>query len=813
MRKQNRTTASPASRKPAFFEPLESLEQRRMMSASFDPMTRTLTVTGSGADDTVTVGLHSPPLQPVSNVRVIENGAVTYDSPLRVDRIIMNGNDGNDSISISSAITTPATVNGGAGNDALSGGGGHDRLDGWTGDDQLTGNNGNDVLLGYSGHDQLNGNAGDDQMWGEGNDDLLNGGGGADAMSGGSGTDMADYAERGYGVMVSLDGVANDGVYTNAPPVPDPVSPYVSTEFDNVHGDVENFRGGSGNDRVTATDAQLTSNRWFGNGGNDHFESGGGADWLDGGEGDDNLQAGDGDDTGAGGSGNDVLSGDAGADRLDAGTGNDVMYGGGGADLLNGDTGADTFWGGLDVDTADYSTRGGALNISLDDVANDGSAGEGDNVRSDVENVTGGIGNDTITSPANRNVANTFTGGSGADVLDGGGGNDVLAGGFGNDLIRGGNGNDEINGDANNDVLYGDAGADVVRGGDNDDRLYGGADADLLEGGNHDDVLTSIGGGTADRVKGEGGFDSFWIDSDATERIEDALLGPDHLVEAVNGNVHRIGSFERLRTDFGGFAVTQTVSKELNGQDFFDPVPNMNNVYTAFANRPLFPSTGASKDDVEQRSVGDCWFMATLSAVAKVNPNRIEQSVCDLGDGTYAVRFWDGSDQRYYRVDNQLAVGSAGSTAPVFAALGTQNSMWVAVMEKAFCFFRDDEGTYASISGGWPDEAFSALGVQDVDSEGGSIWGYSATELANDLAAQLASSKAVVFCTEDEVPDGSMLVGNHCYLVDRVNRDSSGNVSSIVMRNPWGPAGSGGYVTVTPQQARDVFDEFQYASV
>ena len=52
-----------------------------------------------------------------------------------------------------------------------------------------------------------------------------------------------------------------------------------------------------------------------------------------------------------------------------------------------------------------------------------------DTVRN-IENVTGGSGNDTLTGDG---LANTLSGGAGTDVLTGGAGNDTLSGGAGAD--------------------------------------------------------------------------------------------------------------------------------------------------------------------------------------------------------------------------------------------------------------------------------------------------------------------------------------------------------------------------------------------
>ena len=104
--------------------------------------------------------------------------------------------------------------------------------------------------------------------------------------------------------------------------------------------------------------------------------------------------------------------------------------------------------------------------------------GERDNVRGDVERVTGGRGNDSITG---NDAANTFSGGDGDDTINGGGGADVIEGGRGNDTLHGNAGNDNIFGGIGNDNLFGDEDndflhardglADVVDGGaGNEDR-------------------------------------------------------------------------------------------------------------------------------------------------------------------------------------------------------------------------------------------------------------------------------------------------------------------------------------------------------
>jgi hypothetical protein len=94
-----------------------------------------------------------------------------------------------------------------------------------------------------------------------------------------------------------------------------------------------------------------------------------------------------------GGAGDDTLTGDAAANRLVGGLGDDELDGGLGADHLAGGDGEDV---------ADYSTRTSAIDVSLDGRPDDGNADDGpagvrDDVASDVEDIWGGAGNDTLS--------------------------------------------------------------------------------------------------------------------------------------------------------------------------------------------------------------------------------------------------------------------------------------------------------------------------------------------------------------------------------------------------------------------------------
>ena len=132
----------------------------------------------------------------------------------------------------------------------------------------------------------------------------------------------------------------------------------------------------------------------------------------------------------------------------------------GGADTFDGGVGADSLDGGTERDVATYAGRGASdpVDVSLDGAANDGGTIDGnanDNVRTTVEQVIGGAGDDELTG---NDVANMLTGNGGADTLTGAGGADNLFGGDGVDALAGAADRDRLDGGPGPDTLDGGSG-------------------------------------------------------------------------------------------------------------------------------------------------------------------------------------------------------------------------------------------------------------------------------------------------------------------------------------------------------------------
>jgi Ca2+-binding RTX toxin-like protein len=174
-----------------------------------------------------------------------------------------------------------------------------------------------------------------------------------------------------------------------------------------------------------------------GGAGDDVLTGAGGADTIDGGAGADDVSGGD---------GNDVLDGGADDDVVSGGAGTDIVGGGSEDDVLDGGLGPDTIRGGTGIDLVSYfSATAETISVTLDDLANDGVAGEGDNVASDVDDVIVSSAGPPATpggaaAPGNVTVTGTATSNS-LQVL---GGNSLIVGGRGNDLLAGGPNNDTI---------------------------------------------------------------------------------------------------------------------------------------------------------------------------------------------------------------------------------------------------------------------------------------------------------------------------------------------------------------------------------
>jgi Ca2+-binding RTX toxin-like protein len=360
---------------------------------------------------------------------------------------------------------------------------------------------GNDTLGGGAGSDSLIGAGGIDSLAGAAGADSLKGGSGKDTLDGGAGIDRADYSDGAAAVSVTLAASSFANVSVGG------------AAEDRIRN-IEDVIGGAGNDKLTG----------------DRLANG--------------L---------IGGAGNDSLAGAQGADALIGGAGRDTLGGGAGSDALDGGTG---------LDTADYSDKTTAISVTLKGtgLASVSVGGTVEDRVKNIENLTGGAGNDSLGGDG---LANRLAGAAGSDTLSGGAGIDSLASGLGNDSLKGGIADDTLDGGAGtdtasysdkpaalsvklagatlvhvyaggmiedhirnvenvlggaaSDTLEGDSRANGFAGGLGHDSLSGGAGKDDLSGGAGNDTLA--GGLGADLLNGAAGADRFDFDAIAETPI------------------------------------------------------------------------------------------------------------------------------------------------------------------------------------------------------------------------------------------------------------------------------------------------------
>ncbi len=118
-----------------------------------------LTITGTKGNDVIRVTASGTKVAVTAGGQSLGTFAVTR-------RIVITGDDGNDSIVVDKAVKIGALIYGGNGNDLLAGGAGADILVGGAGNDTLKGNAGRDFLIGEAGTDALDGGADDDILIG-----------------------------------------------------------------------------------------------------------------------------------------------------------------------------------------------------------------------------------------------------------------------------------------------------------------------------------------------------------------------------------------------------------------------------------------------------------------------------------------------------------------------------------------------------------------------------------------------------------------------------------------------------------------------
>ncbi|XP_050697521.1 calpain-A-like isoform X2 [Eriocheir sinensis] len=216
---------------------------------------------------------------------------------------------------------------------------------------------------------------------------------------------------------------------------------------------------------------------------------------------------------------------------------------------------------------------------------------------------------------------------------------------------------------------------------------------------------------------------------------------------------------------------------------------------------------GASRRDVVQGALGDCWFLSSCAAVARKSKliERVippDQALHGVGyTGLVVCRLWRFGAWAVVVVDDRLP--TKGGTL-LFARSTDPNEFWVALLEKAYAKLH---GSYEAMEGGQSMDAMVDLtgGLAerfDMDDTPDKRWLLRLLRTASRSGAFITASRK-----KDEPSsahwsnDGDWrqayrtdehgLVEGHAYTVTGVatlSHSSLGPVSLIRVRNPWANA-------------------------
>lgn len=202
------------------------------------------------------------------------DGALTAAGGATSDILIVNGNDGNDTITSPNSLlgfftTANLRLNGGLGNDSI-------RANGAT----MTGGDGDDLLTGGANNDVMDGGAGDDTFVGGGGTDNVGGGAGSSVgdtilVAGTAGVDTVNLALTGTGLLLAtLNGVTTTyGNFIGGPIATSGIEQILvqtvagndALTVNSVNGAVPvpiTYDGGTNNDSLTLVGGTATSDTY-----------------------------------------------------------------------------------------------------------------------------------------------------------------------------------------------------------------------------------------------------------------------------------------------------------------------------------------------------------------------------------------------------------------------------------------------------------------------------------------------------------------------------------------------------------------------